>query len=90
MLEREGYSLDFGKFSYWDGVPYISSEERKHVFKIADISSRNNWASLIVDFKFKDVLSAIRKWENGEDVFNMGDYYYFMENIGTKSIPWKY
>ena len=89
MLEKEGYSLDFGRFDYWDGVPYIFSEKRKHVFKIADISSHNNSIGLVLDFKFEDVLSAVRKWEKGEDVFNMGDYYYFMENLGN-SIPWKY
>lgn len=89
-LEGEGYSLDFGRFSYWDGVPYIFNEERKHAFFIAETSSQNNSVGLILDFKFEDVLSAVRKWEKGEDVFDMGDYYYFMENIGTKSIPWKY
>lgn len=90
MLERAGYSVDFGKFNYWDGVPYVFNEGREHVFKIADISSENNWVGLVLDFKFKDVLLALRKWENGEDVFSMEDYYYFMENIGTNSMPWKY
>ena len=66
-LEKEGYSITFKKWAYWDGVPHVQLQGFD--FAIAKIVSRNNWQSCRVDFVYNEVRQALYIAQKNNPVF---------------------
>jgi hypothetical protein len=62
-LKSEGYKVDWVKFEYWE-VPKVEKT------CIADCWGKNGTMGAITDFKYDDVVAAIRgKYRNIGDMF---------------------
>lgn len=66
-LEKEGYTIKYKRWSYWDGVPHVEFEGFD--FAIAKIISRDNWQSCRVNFVYNEVRQALYIAERNNPVF---------------------
>jgi hypothetical protein len=89
-LQKEGYSITFKKWGYWDGVPHVELDGFD--FTIAKIISKDNRQSCRVDFIYNEVRQALYIAEQNNPVFlkkiekaPSGDWYYsryLIRNMG--------
>lgn len=57
-LEEKGYEVYYGKYEYWDSIPYVEHEDGKKTF-LAKTSYAFGSLGVDMDLSFKKVLQAI-------------------------------
>lgn len=57
LQKEEGFEVEYGKYIYWDGIPYIKINGNK--FFIAECVTCNNATSVNTSFIYTHVLDAI-------------------------------
>ncbi len=57
LQKEEGFKVEYGKYIYWDGIPYIELNGGK--FFIAECVTYNNATSVNTSFIYTHVLDAI-------------------------------
>lgn len=65
-LQKEGYSITFKKWSYWDGVPQVQLDGFS--FAIAEMKGETQ-ISLNLDFIFNHVQHALHVAEKNNPIF---------------------
>ena len=95
-LEKEGYTIESGKFDYWQVTKIIIDE--KNYLLLADGVYSNGSYGVIEDFKYSDVIDAIEtikrvnKYFKGminnslDKITSMGEYFLYKEG----KFPYEY
>ena len=70
-LEQEGYKIEFGKYEYWDGVPYVVHQDNS-VTWLAELYDSMGSSGVNLDLDYRRVKKAIgRKAHDMNDLKNM-------------------
>ena len=65
-LENEGYAIGYGKFEWWERVPYVALQNNKKVYIAGIIRQGSNDCGLQTEFKYLDVKDCIQSVEKKE------------------------
>lgn len=66
-LEKEGYSITFKKWSYWDNIPYVELD--LFDFAIVEQVQNGGWVTCNLDFIFSHVQEAIYVAKKNNPIF---------------------
>lgn len=70
-LEKEGYEVDYGKYEYWDNIPYVEHEDGS-VTWIAQTYNKLQSTGVKTDLPYEKVKEAIdRKAHDLNDLNQM-------------------
>lgn len=68
-LKNEGFTVDYGKWEYWENIPYVEHKDGNRTY-IADTFTKLGSMGVNMDYEYDDVKKAVAM-----KVKNMEEYY---------------